>query len=256
MEKDWSFEARRTSFASATSDYDRTRPGYPLDGIVWAVGEEPKKVLDLGCGPGKLTVQLMDLGHSVIGLDPSMTMLDGMTDKKLPAVGGIAEVLPLRTNSVEAVTAGQAFHWFDQARAIPEMRRVLRRHGRVGLFWNLRDDSVDWVRVLSQIVSSEDAMSVTLGKLEEMTHAMVAVLTRDGLFEAVEHRIFQHEQQLTEDLLLGLVRSRSYIALLHDDARGKVLSAVSRLCQEHPQLTGRETFTMPYKTRVFRAIAV
>jgi SAM-dependent methyltransferase len=239
----------------ANPDYDRTRPTYPIDGVRWAMGAEPKVVIDLGCGPGKLTSQLSDLGHSPIGVDPSLTMLAGLRAKDLPGVCGLAETIPCRSGSVDAITAAQAFHWFDKKRAVPEMRRVLRGNGRVGLFWNLRDDSVDWVRALSDIVSSEDAISATLGRLEELTEALVSDLTADGFFTSVEHHIFSHEQELTEDLLVGLIRSRSYISLLPEDERDRVLGEVRRLCREHAQLQGRERFMMPYKTRVFRAVA-
>ena len=226
-----------------------------MDGIVWALGHEPRSVIDLGCVPGKLTIQLVELGHKAIGVDPSITMLAGMREKNLPAVCGTAEAIPFGRESIEAVTAATAFHWFDKKRAVREMRRVLRSNGRVGLFWNLRDDSVDWVRVLSDIVSSEDAISAALGGLEESTEKLLSDLTVDGLFTAAEHKIFAHEQELTEDLLVSLIRSRSYITLLPEEKREQVLTRVRTLCREHPQLQGREMFTMPYRTRVFRAVA-
>jgi SAM-dependent methyltransferase len=247
--------ARRASFLSAGSDYDRTRPGYPRDGVVWAVGDEPKTIVDLGCGPGKLAAQLAALGHGVIGIDPSRKMLERMTARALLAACGVAEAIPLKSDFADVVTAGQAFHWFDHESAVPEMRRVLRRGGRVGLFWNLRDESVEWVRELSEIIGSEDAMATTLGERDDLEADVEAKLTDDSLFESVEHEVFPHQQELTEEALLGLVRSRSYVAILSDEKRDEVLNSVRRLCREHPQLSGRQSFTMPYKTRVFRARA-
>jgi SAM-dependent methyltransferase len=162
----------------------------------------------------------------------------------------------LRSESVDVVTAAQAFHWFDHARAIPEMRRILHGGGRVGLLWNLRDDTVDWVRALSDIMGSEDAVTPLLKKLGESIERVGSALTHNGLFKEVEHRVFDHEQPLNEELLVGNVRSRSYIALLPNGQRHDLLDQVRRLCHEHPQLAGRDTFTLPYKTRVFRAVAV
>ena len=145
MKRDQSFEERRVSFRFASVDYDRTRPGYPSDGIAWALGTEPKSIVDLGCGPGNLARQLVELGHAIVGVDPSLKMLQGMKSKALPAVCGNAEEIPLRSNSFDVVTAAQAFHWFDPSRALPEIGRVLRDGGRIALFWNIRDDSVDWL---------------------------------------------------------------------------------------------------------------
>lgn len=78
--------ARRDSFLTVTPDYERTRPGYPVEAIRWALGTKARTVVDLGCGPGKLSSQLAELGHRVWGLDPSLSMLQGMRSKGLPAV--------------------------------------------------------------------------------------------------------------------------------------------------------------------------
>lgn len=42
---------------------------------------------------------------------------------------GVAEAIPLADASVDAVTVGHAFHWFDRSRALAEIRRVLRPGG-------------------------------------------------------------------------------------------------------------------------------
>lgn len=246
-------DARRASFLSEGLDYDQARPSYPVGAIVWLLGAGAKKVLDLGCGPGKLTEQLAELGHDVIGMDPSMSMLQEMAARHLPAIRGFAEDLPLTKACIDVVTAGQAFHWFDHERAVPEMHRVLQRNGQVGLLWNLRDESVDWVRSLSAIIGSEDAMTATLGRPDDLQVDVTRKLSRGGFLEVVEHRVFEHEQELSEARLVALVRSRSYIAILTEEERDDVLASVRRLCREHPQLKGRDSFNMPYLTRAFRA---
>jgi hypothetical protein len=81
-------------------------------------------------------------------------------------------------------------------------------------------------------------------------------LERDGLFRDTQYRIFDFEQELTADKLVGLVRSRSYIAILPESEREPLLEEVRFLCRTHPDLAGRETFSMPYQTHVFRSISV
>ena len=63
----------------------------------------------------------------------------------VPMLSTTAEDLAFRAGSLDAVTVAQAFHWFDHDRAIADLARVLRVGGRVGLVWNARDRSVDWV---------------------------------------------------------------------------------------------------------------
>lgn len=248
-------DARRASFLAVGEDYEATRPQYPVRAIEWAIGQGKRQILDLGCGPGKLTAQLVHLGHGVVGVDPSEAMLRAMKAKKLLAVCGLAEEIPFNSGTVDVVTAAQAFHWFDHDRAIPEMRRVLRDGGRMNLFWNLRDESVDWIARLSEIIGSEDAIRSTLGEHGAFSDDVVSKLTGQGYFRDVEIMAFPYEQRLTEDGLVGLVRSRSYVAILPEDDRERVVERVRSLCREHQELRGRKTFSLLYRTIVFRAEA-
>ena len=252
MEQD-ALDARRASFLSVGEEYERARPGYPLAAIEWAVGSDPSFVVDLGCGPGKLTTQLARLGHRVVGIDPSVRMLRTVAANNLAATCGTAEAIPLKDGCADVITAAQAFHWFEHERAVPEMRRVLRRGGRVGLLWNLRDESVDWVRALSEIIGSEDAMAITIGEPNEFETRVRAQLELS--FYEVEYRVFPHAQELTAKALVDLVRSRSYVQILPEKQQSEVLSAVGALCEKHPQLRDRGVFDLPYQTQVFRAAA-
>lgn len=151
------FEAWRTSFAGAVpaGDYDALRPGYPDDAVHWALGEpdHPLDVLDLGAGTGLLTQVLVDRGHRVVAVDPSEPMLAALQARlpHLDARVGRAERLPLPDACVDAVVVGQAWHWVDPATGGPELARVLRPGGSVGLLWNSRDATVPWVRELYEV---------------------------------------------------------------------------------------------------------
>src|SRR3954454_13116307 len=124
-------ERRGLSFGPAAADYERVRPSYPGSAVAWLVGTEPQRVLDLGAGTGKLTRVIVALGHDVVAVEPLPEMRAELS-AALPTVethAGSAEAIPLADASVDAVVVGQAFHWFDQARAVPELARVLRPGG-------------------------------------------------------------------------------------------------------------------------------
>ena len=53
---------------------------------------------------------------------------------------GSAESIPLPGESVDAVFAGQAFHWFDREQALPEIHRVIGAGGGLALLWNWWDE--------------------------------------------------------------------------------------------------------------------
>jgi ubiquinone/menaquinone biosynthesis C-methylase UbiE len=74
----------------------------------------------------------------------------------IPVLATTAERLAFRDTSLDAVTVAQAFHWFDHDRAIAELARVLRPGGRVGLVWNSRDRSVDWVDDVWSIIDRDE----------------------------------------------------------------------------------------------------
>ena len=234
-------------------DYDRVRPSYPLDAIRWATPSTSADVVDLGCGSGKLTLRLAESGHRVVGVDPSVRMLEGLRGAGVPIVCGTAEDIPLAAGCADVVTAAQAFHWFDHGRALPEIRRVLRPGGDLALLWNFRDEAVSWVRELSEIIGSEDAMRVTVGERGSFERRIEQVLVRSGVFDSVETRRFSLDQEMDRDHLAGLVASRSYVSVLDPRARQELLEAVSELCRTHPELRGRERFALPYVTITIRA---
>src|SRR5262249_23471773 len=127
-----------TAFADVAGAYERGRPEYSAEAIRWLVGEEPRDIVDLGAGTGKLTRGLLALGHRVVAVEP-LAEMRGELERAVPgarALAGSAEAIPLQDGAADAVTTAQAFHWFDHAKALPEIARVLRRGGRLALVWN------------------------------------------------------------------------------------------------------------------------
>ena len=136
---------RAGSFGAAAEVYDRSRPSYPVEAVRWALPQDARRVLDLGAGTGKLTAVLLDLGLDVVAVEPSAEMR-ARIPARAEVLDGSAERIPLPDGSVDAVLAAQAFHWFDLDVALPEIARVLRPGGTLGVLWNERDESVEWVR--------------------------------------------------------------------------------------------------------------
>jgi SAM-dependent methyltransferase len=234
-----------TSFAGVASAYERGRPTYPEEAARWLVGDEPVDVVDLGAGTGKLTRVLVALGHRVTAIEPLPGMLELLPETAPGAFAmlGNAEVIPLPDDYADVVTCAQAFHWFDHARALPEIARVLRPRGRLALVWNSRDDRDPWVARLSDIIGNET--------IEETD--VYPVLAVSGLFGPVEHAQFAFEQVLDREGLLDLVLSRSYCAKLSPDDRAPILDAVARLYDE---TAGDEGVRVAYVTECFRTQAL
>jgi ubiquinone/menaquinone biosynthesis C-methylase UbiE len=229
-------------FGEVADAYERSRPGYPPQAVTWLVGPTPCRVLDLGAGTGKLTRALVAAGHDVLAVDPSPPMLD-MLRRSLPAVDvrkGAAEALPVADADVDVVVVAQAFHWFDQDRALSEIARVLRPGGRLGLVWNLRDETVPWVAELSRVIGSKDAFPA------DVVGSRFTASTR---VSAVETARFSHTQRIDREELLALVRSRSYVAERPVEQREEILGEVDRLFTRH---AGDGGLLLPYVTQCYR----
>jgi SAM-dependent methyltransferase len=232
------------SFGPVADAYDRARPSYPPAAAAWLVDSDFAHVLELGAGTGRLTEQLVALGHRVVATDPLEPMLRHLV-RRLPgtrAVLATAEQIPLRGRSVDVVIGAQAFHWFDLDRALPEIARVLRPGGHVGLVWNLRDDRVPWVRRLGALIGNQEHQQ------NDPTHALLS----SQLFGFVESSTYRFWQPLDRARLHDLVRSRSAIAMLPDPERADVLRRVDDLYEEYGR--GADGMLLPYVTHCYRAV--
>ena len=120
-------------------DYERGRPGWPSEAVDLAGLPSTATVLDLGAGTGKLTRVLTTVFDRVVAVEPAEAMRRLLVAHCPGAetLAGTAHEIPLAEESVDAVFAAQAFHWFDDERAVAEMIRVLRSRGALVLLWNL-----------------------------------------------------------------------------------------------------------------------
>ncbi len=113
------------TFGRVAGAYARTRPRYGRAAVERAAVElgltGDATVLDLGAGTGNLTRTLREVFEHVVAVEPDAGMREQFEGEVL---AGSAEEIPLPDGSVEAVFAGEAFHWFDLERALPEIRRV------------------------------------------------------------------------------------------------------------------------------------
>ena len=237
-----SSQARSLSFGSEAAAYERGRPSYPPDAIDWLLPPGARDVLDLGAGTGKLTTRLVERGLDVIAVDPIAEMLE-MLRKSLPetpALLGTAEEIPLADNSVDAVLVAQAWHWFNHARAIPELARVLRPGGRLGLVWNTRDERLGWVRELGRIIGRDgDPMRDHVTLPEPFTD--VSVIRSSG-------RITLRRRRSSIWL-----RRAAYCITSPTQVRTKTLDQVRELLATHPALANAGGLSLPYVTVCVRA---
>ncbi len=121
-------------FSNRVENYVKYRPGYPaglVDTLKEACGLNPAtRIADIGSGTGLFALPFLAAGCRVIGVEPNLEMRQA-GDRLLAnfpnftSREGSAEATGLPDGSVDLVTAGQAFHWFDRPLARREFQRIL-----------------------------------------------------------------------------------------------------------------------------------
>jgi SAM-dependent methyltransferase len=245
-------KAATAGYGRAAEAYERSRPDYPGEAVDRLIQEleinRSCSVLDLGAGTGKLTRMLVPTGARITAVEPveRMRLALARAVPRVAVVAGAAGAIPAVGGAFDAVVCAQAFHWFAGEPALSEIHRVLRPRGRLGLLWNLRDESVDWVRRLGAIIDRH------LGNTPvERTGEWHRAFSATDHFGTMNRLRFPHRQVLDLDGLIDRVESVSYIAVLPDAPRARVLDEVRELTRTHPDLAGRHRFDLPYVTELY-----
>jgi SAM-dependent methyltransferase len=221
-------------FETAGDRYERGRPEYPAAAIDWLLAElgRPAVAADIGAGTGKLTRPLLERGISVIAVEPVAGMRATL-ERAAPGAdvrAGQAEALPLEDRSVDAVVAGQAFHWFANAAALREFARVLRRpDGRLGLVFNRRDPAQPLQAAIGRIMAP-----YRKGTPEHAGDKWRGAFTDAAPFVLAAEQRLSHSQALDPDGLADRVLSVSFIAALPPAERGRVGVRVRELAAGAP----------------------
>lgn len=229
--------------------YNSARPDYPLAAIDYLVStfhlDNSSHVLDLGAGTGIFSRQIVPFVGRLTAVDPSTSMRASLSAESpgVEVLEGSDVAIPLEDHSVSAVFAAQAFHWFDPPRALVEIHRVLTLGGGLGLIWNERDESVEWVRELGIAMHWNVEQPYRTGT--DFSEAVAA-----GPFTDVTRVQFAHSQTLTREGLFRRVLTTSYISIMDDGSRKKLMRGV-----EHVVEGLGEPLVLPYVTDVYTARA-
>ncbi|MCW3067618.1 MAG: smtA [Solirubrobacterales bacterium] len=214
--------------------YDRGRPRYSAevvrvlsDGLGLADGAP---VLELGAGAGALSGALLASGLDVTAVEP----LDSMRSVLALKIGdervlqGVAEQIPLPDGSVDGVLAADAFHWFDEQRALPEIRRVLTAGGGVGILRTLPVLDRPWAVELGALVTRSRQEHPAFGD-----RGAAAALEEDAAFGPVLEQTVTTTRTSDREGLVAWIASFSWIATLDAEERGELLESVDALLRRN-----------------------
>ena len=244
--------AARQGFSDAAQTYSHGRPDYPRELLPWlhqSLGLGPGSIaVDLGAGTGKFTPLLLATGTSVVAVEPVDAMRAQLL-RSIPTVTALAasaQSLPLANASVDAVLCAQAFHWFATPEALREIGRVLKAGGKLGLVWNVRDESVDWVAAITRIVTPYE------GDTPRFHTGEWRRLFPSELFSQLEETVLSYRHRgSARQVIVERVLSVSFIAALPTADRKRVEQSLEALIASHPELKDAASIEFPYRTHAY-----
>ena len=187
--------------------------------------------------------------------DPAMLAELRRTLPGVSSLPGRAEDIPLPDDSADAVVAGQAAHWFDMDRALPEIARVLAPGGVLAGLWNTLDDSVEWVAGMDSVVRGLASVSLSRWRARIGEAPLVKLGTaQQGMFTAAEIAEFRHGQRRTADSLVATLATSSPLLIMDEAERERLLAEVRSYLSSRPETAGE--FTVPLVTAAIRAVRV
>ena len=237
-------ETASRAWGDSADVYERARPGYPPEAIdfLHGLGLGPDgDVLDLAAGTGKLTRALIAAGARVTAVEPLFAMRQ-MLQQRLPeatVMEGTAEHIPVEDASMDLVTVAQAFHWFDAPKAMNEIARVLRPGGGLAAMWNVRDESVEWMAMIGELISGPK------GATPDHRSGDWRRPFEQGPFAPLRLETYGHVQEVSRADAIDVFASRSYVAALPEDERERLLERVAE------QVPRTEPVRIPYVTELY-----
>lgn len=246
---------RALSFGAIADDYDRFRPGPPLEAARWVLGERVGRVLDLGAGTGGLTRQLASFGTTVFAAEPDPRMRAVLVDRSdgVRAVGARGEALPFADGSLDAVVVSAAWHWMDPELALPEVARVLRVGGVFGLLGNGPDRRVSWV---SELLGRGRGWRRPAGETDARPSGRwwPPTLAPEAPFSAPEATVLRWSRPVTAEDLAGLAGTYSSVVTFGRDRRDAVMARTALITARLPELFTDGTVDLPFACRCWRVV--
>ncbi|TNF86337.1 MAG: class I SAM-dependent methyltransferase [Gammaproteobacteria bacterium] len=228
----------RERFSDRVDDYVRFRPAYP-DSLVAALFADSAEaaaltIADIGSGTGIFTRLLLERGARVYAVEPNAAMRTAAESHladygNFTSVDGGAEDTGLADNSIDLVTAAQAFHWFNNRQSLAEFQRILKTDGRLALVWNNRNQRQPFQRAYEALLHEH---APEYGKVNHMNLSDDDIA---GFFAPGQMQLcrFGYRQRLDFGSLLGRLKSSSYCPHENSTDYQRLTAALRDLFDQH-----------------------
>lgn len=207
-------------------------------------------IADIGSGTGNLSEIFLKNGNRVYGIEPNRGMREAgerllQRYDNFKSIEATSEATTLKVGSIDFVTAGQSFHWFDHEKTRREFLRILRPGGWTALVWNeRRTDSTPF------LVAYEKMLIEYGTDYETVKHTNIDDGIIAAFFAPVDFRlkIFATRQVFDFESLKGRLLSSSYTPEEGHPNHSRMLDELERIYHAH-QVNGEVAFE--YDTKIY-----
>lgn len=213
-------------FSGFEDVYDLHRPEAPqlVPHILCRyLGEQPRLVLDIGCGTGLSTFIWSGIADEAIGIEPNADMI-GKAQSKLasttPVHGisfmpGYSNALPIASGRADIITCSQSFHWMEPVSTLQEVSRVLREGGVFAAYdcdwppaldWKLEAAYEQLIELADNLLNEHVPRGQQAAKRDKEQH--LEQMKRSGVFRYTREITFHNEESFTAERYVGLAVSQ------------------------------------------------
>eukprot|EP01114_Cavostelium_apophysatum_P012910 TRINITY_DN300_c0_g1_i1.p1 TRINITY_DN300_c0_g1~~TRINITY_DN300_c0_g1_i1.p1 ORF type:complete len:287 (-),score=31.78 TRINITY_DN300_c0_g1_i1:27-857(-) len=255
-------------FTDKVDDYVKYRPSYPKE-LIETLFREAKitngsVIADVGSGTGIFSELMLSnikstgLTAKLFAVEPNESMRrsaetwlldqERYSKDRFESVDGSAETTTLPSDSVDLITAAQAFHWFRLEPTKKEWERIIKPNGKIGLVWNDRRVEGDQFQVAYDALIRKHCKDV-----EKALHSNVDKEQITQLFDIKDLKEFSFSNGQIFDLdgLKGRLKSSSYCPKEGEPNFVPIMKDLEDAFHKHKRSDGKLEFK--YNTRLFLA---
>ncbi|MFY9226600.1 MAG: class I SAM-dependent methyltransferase [Blastocatellia bacterium] len=207
-----------SQFNTCATEYHKFRPDYPMALFELLIERfklsNTSLIADVGCGTARASIAFAQQNIKVIGLDPSLEMLQ-LGRKTSQDLGlqisflqSSAEEIALSDKTIDFINCAQAFHWFNSEKAFNEFKRILKPTAGFALYWNNRDQlTASYLAEVEELITKYNPKY----KSGYQSQDWGQIIKDAQLFTDIEFYSFSHSEGLSIEDFIGLTRSFSYV---------------------------------------------
>jgi len=244
---------RAESFGQDAERYDRARPSYPAEMVDDLVAGKPARVLDVGCGTGKVARLFLARGCDVLGVEPDSRMATVAESHGIQVEVANFEAWDPAHRIFDLVVSGQAWHWVDPSVGPIKAAAILSPRGRLAIFWNrARHDSQTKTALDEAYLRFAPALakeSVPLGNEPPDNAGDIAAIAATHLFAPCQLRTYAWAQEYSREEWLDQLGTHSDHMTLQPQQLATLLDAVGAAIV---RLGG--SITVHYETQLISAL--